>query len=364
MGEQKNIVSINGKTYDSKTGVLTSSSSLRKITSSNSSGKSLEGFIRSNLAGKPSRTTKREIHQANEVHGRKQKSSTLMRSSVKKPKIPKPQSVTTRLEPEVIEKSQEERNSKNQTSRRRSEHAKNVSKSSLVTKFHISEYEPKVHKKTTEIKVKANPNEHIVRHESSIINESLTESEPVDFLSTALSHATSHEQARPKKLKRRQKVANKLGLSTRVVNIGASALLVIVLAGFIAYQNMANISMHVASAKAGISATLPGYKPAGFAINKHVQSGPGQVVVSFHSNSDSRNFNITQKTSDWNSQTLLDNFVAATDQPYQQIDQNNGKTVFIYGISNATWVDSGIWYKIEGNSSLSNSQLLSLANSF
>ncbi len=364
MGEQKNIVTVNGKTYDLKTGVLTHDSNSQKIITP-VSNKTLEGFIRQTAPQKPQSAaaplSKREVHGAHEVHGRRQKSKTLARSGVKKPKIPKPQSVTARLEPEPIEVIP---SIKNDSAAKRANHAKNVPKSHLITKFHESTREPKIKKRTEEINVKPVPAEHVVHHESSVISESLTAPEPTDFFSTALSHASTYQQIKPKKLRRNQKVASRLGVSTKAVNIGASALLIVVLAGFITYQNMSSISMHMASARAGINATLPGYKPAGFAFNKQYKTSPGQVVLSYHSNSDDRNFNITQKVSDWNSQTLLDNFVATTDQSYQRINQPNGKTVYIYGDSNATWVDGGIWYKVDGDSNLSTNQLLSLANSF
>jgi len=121
--------------------------------------------------------------------------------------------------------------------------------------------------------------------------------------------------------------------------------------------------MHVASARAGVHASLPSYQPAGFSFTGPIKYKPGQITISFKSNSDNqRNFSITQSASSWDSQTLLENYVTPTGQPYQT-DEVSGKTIYIYGTSNATWVDGGIWYNVQGNSSLNSAQLLRLADS-
>lgn len=140
---------------------------------------------------------------------------------------------------------------------------------------------------------------------------------------------------------------------------GLAALL---LTGFFVYQNIPNLSMRVASTRAGFSAQLPGYKPAGFSQEKLVSYAPGKVTVSFRSNSDERQFQLTQQSSNWNSQALADNYLAKADKQYQTF-QASGKTIYIYDNSSATWVNGGVWYQIEGQSDLSSDQLLKIANS-
>ena len=120
--------------------------------------------------------------------------------------------------------------------------------------------------------------------------------------------------------------------------------------------------MRLASSKAGIKGSLPNYTPSGYAY-KGVETSPGEITVNFHSNSDQRSFEVKQKVSGWNSETLKSNYVAASSQPYQS-QQENGKTLFIYNNgSSATWVDGGVWYQIEGQNNLSSDQLVKIANS-
>jgi hypothetical protein len=93
-----------------------------------------------------------------------------------------------------------------------------------------------------------------------------------------------------------------------------------------------------------------------------IQYKPGEVTINYKTHSDDRGFNVVQKNSSWNSETLLDNFVSATNKPYQTF-QSNGRTIYIYDGNKATWVDGGIWYSIDGQSNLNSDQLLRIAAS-
>jgi hypothetical protein len=186
----------------------------------------------------------------------------------------------------------------------------------------------------------------------------------MDVFERALRHANAHEQpaAHPKKhspkthTRRRKSVLGRRALSSTALVVAF-----LLVGAFIGLQNKANITMRLASAKAGFHATLPGYKPSGFAVGKFTYS-PGLVAVNFHSNSDSRAFSLTQKASNWNSETLLDNYVATNSSDYQAF-QDSGRTVYIYGNNDATWVNNGVWYQVTDNGALSTNQVLQLAQS-
>jgi hypothetical protein len=226
--------------------------------------------------------------------------------------------------------------------------AKQVAKSKLISKFSDAEPRPVDQPAIKPLPVAMAP-------EAPIIS-------PLGF-QNALDQAASHQQPKLKKQRFHHRVAKKLHVSPRTLSISSASLLLLLVGGFIAYQNVPNVAMHVASARSGVNAALPAYRPAGFAFNGPIQYKPGQITVSFKSNSDEdRKFSIIQSTSSWNSETLLENFVANTDHPYQTY-QDGGKTIYIYDGTNATWVDGGIWYRVEGNSSLSSDQLLRLADS-
>jgi hypothetical protein len=179
----------------------------------------------------------------------------------------------------------------------------------------------------------------------------------------ALQSATSHEQPRLRKTRAHHRIAKKLHISPRTFLLGSATLVAVVIGSFLAYTRVPSVAMKVASTKAGINAALPTYQPAGFSVRGPITTSPGEISVSYKSNSDERDFKLTQKTSSWNSEALLGNFVETAKQASYQTFQSAGRTIYIYDGSNATWVDGGIWYKIEGNSSLNSDQLLRIANS-
>jgi hypothetical protein len=180
-----------------------------------------------------------------------------------------------------------------------------------------------------------------------------------DLFSEALAHATSHEQPAPKEnivntVKRRGKKRK------RTLAVVGSVVVFLLLAGVISYQNKANIQLQIASAKAGFSAAAPLYKPAGYKLDK-MKYEAGSVSQLYLSK-DAQSFTITQKKSNWDSQTLLDNFVATSNEDYQGF-QSNGRTIYIYGGRNATWVNGGIWYQIKASGKIPADQLVKIASS-
>ncbi len=150
-----------------------------------------------------------------------------------------------------------------------------------------------------------------------------------DLLERALSQATSHRQT--------SKRHHRLG--KKVMNLGSAGLAILLLAGFIAYQNAANLTLHHAAGKAGFAAKLPGYRPSGFSLGRFAYS-PGYVSINFHSNSDSRAFAVIERPSTWAAQPLA-------------IDAQH----------NATLVKNGVQYQIQANGSLSDHQLIEIASS-
>lgn len=189
---------------------------------------------------------------------------------------------------------------------------------------------------------------------------SATTAKPLDIFEQALQRATSHQQ--PAVVPQKHKYSKRRTfLSSRAVSLSAATLSVLLLASFIGFENRTNLTLRMAASKAGFSASLPGYKPAGFSVGR-VNYSPGSVAINFHSNSDRRAFAISEKPSAWDSTTLRDNFVTQADQQYQTVSVG-GRTVYMYGHNNAAWVNGGMLYQVTSDGSLSNRQLSDLAAS-
>ncbi len=180
-------------------------------------------------------------------------------------------------------------------------------------------------------------------------------------LAEGLFNAKSHDEPEVKPEHHYRRLAKRLHVSPRVVSTSALVVAVLMLGGFFALQNLAGLNMRVAAARSGVKGSVPTYQPAGFTLNSKISYKPGEIALSYRSNSDSRNFTVTQTTSNWNSASLLENFIAVSHPNYQTVSPK-GKTVYLYD-NNATWVDSGIWYRVEGDSKLNSDQLQNIANS-
>jgi hypothetical protein len=331
----QHIIELNGQRYDALTGALINtpvkpaSKPKRQPTAVN-----MDGFARPTRGIQPS-----------VPHHPAQKSQTLMRKAVRQPAKPqRPTAVSNTHTPKVMP---------SPSVKPHAIHGGGVAKSPLISKFGAPAQTaaPTSHaaptQKTSQNVVAHTPRAQATRH---------------DPIAAGLAKATSHEQPKAKKPRVHHRVAHKLHVSPRVVSTAAFAFAFLVIGGFFAYQNIPGMTMRLAAARSGVQGHLPGYSPSGFNLNGGIAYRPGQITINYKSNSDNRNFKVSQENSTWDSQTLLDNYVVASRKDYQTV-QDKGKTIYIYDSSDATWVDGGIWYRIEGDSSLNSDQLLRLAAS-
>jgi hypothetical protein len=136
----------------------------------------------------------------------------------------------------------------------------------------------------------------------------------------------------------------------------------VVAGGILINKNFSKIELDLASSKAGFSATLPSIKPSGYNLNG-ISTASGIIEASFKSNSDSRQYTISEKKSSMSSNQLLNGYVENNAGFNYQTINTNHKTVYIYNGHDATWVNNGIWYVIQDNNSLSYHQIINIVNS-
>ncbi len=329
------------------------------ITPAKKTGAVIDGFTRrpGATATQKTSTPHTGINHKKQV----QKSKTLMRSAVKKPApVVATKPVETQKQIHKVASS---------TTPERQHMAHVTVKNPMVSRFGDHQVRSSVVKKVAHLPVKqasvAPPVQaqkvsavrtteqvHTKHHASNVA------------VAKALAHATSHEQVAPHVYAktRRRKLAHRLGITPRAMAVSSSVLAGVLLVGFFAIQNVPNLSMRVAAARAGVHASMPAYQPAGFSFKGPIQYGNGQVTISFASNTDDRNYSVIQKETRWNSDALLTNYVVAENKQYQTY-VDRGRTLFIYDGSNATWVDNGIWYQVKGDSKMTTDQLVRIAAS-
>lgn len=355
---------LNGKLYDAATGALIHAPKQQptpKPAIKQSSGLVIDGIHQPNkshtlrhkkrpaahaVPKQPKKATPTSVRVNAAAHPHKpQKAATLMRHAVQKPTSAKHH-----------QPNQAEQSVHDAKAAERLERAKAIQRSNHIHHFpkhathHATRPVPKKHAPVAVQPAPAPVNAHkpAPKHAPAPLSASET------LVTNALKHATAHEAVHHVAKKPRQH---------RTVRFALAGAAVVALIGFFAYQNVPNVSVRFAAARAGFDAQLPGYTPAGFKQDSLVTYAPGKVTIRFHSNSDDRAFQMTQQVSNWNSASLADNYLAANDKQFQTF-QSNGKTIYVYDGNSATWVNGGVWYQIQGKaSSLTNEQLVKIASS-
>lgn len=366
MAKSQHIIELNGQQYDALTGKIvvaspTKTSPPKSAKALKNAPKHVDGFVRrpGNIGADP----RHAAPATKAVHQQPAKSQTLMRTAVKKPVNKK---IHAKATPATTPKqsSPDAPNSYVSSIKPgRAIRAVHIGQSSLISKFGKSA--PSI--KNEVVPVKPAP-AHIAKPAASKPKPTTHETQPAkpkkssDPFHKAIENAVSHDQPKAKKPRVHHKIARTLHVSPRLVSFVGVSVLALGISGFLAYQNLPELAMRVASTRAGLNASLPSYQPAGFSMAGPIKYEPGTVTVNYKSNSDDRTFNVTQKNSSWNSETLLENYVSPTKEPYQTF-QANGRTIYIYEGNKATWVDGGVWYNVDGETNLNSDQLLRIAES-
>lgn len=132
--------------------------------------------------------------------------------------------------------------------------------------------------------------------------------------------------------------------------------------GYIWLNNYNAMTVKAAGQQAGISASLPSFIPSSFSLSGPVAVTPGAVTMEFKSPSSPGPLVIAQRKTDWNSASLLEFYVNDKASSYVSV-ASQGLTIYLYNNNQATWVNKGLQYTIEGNNSLSREQVLKIAES-
>ncbi|GAC1373482.1 MAG: hypothetical protein NVSMB39_7840 [Candidatus Saccharimonadales bacterium] len=141
----------------------------------------------------------------------------------------------------------------------------------------------------------------------------------------------------------------------------ATAAAITLMGSYIWLSNYPKLALQNASNQAGLAASLPGYLPSSYSLNS-TNTSPGLVTLNFSSPSASEKLKIAQRRTNWDSSSLLDNFVAKAADDYSTV-QSQGLTIYLFSNNQASWVNHGIWYSIDGASRLSREQILKIAYS-
>lgn len=382
MGAQKNTITINGRVYDTKSGMLISSGvnhnivtpSQKNITQPalHATPRNVDGVVRKrgithSLSNQPQPRQKKKISnkvsrktpsEATTFHQKTEVPKTLMRHVVQKPVTQKTDPTTKAVSIIVTQPAHKIIQTKHASIKSRQA---TVTKSSSIHKF-FPKSQHNVTVKTAFIPVQSAPPEEKdlsapapnklappIAHSSSRFLQS---AKTTTLLEDGIRNASSHKN---------NKYSHKNSKNTLIKYV-ASFSAVFILGLFFAYNNAPNFSMKMASKEAGFSASIPRYKPTGYSLKRSIQYQTGKVVVSYGSNLDEQKYSVTQIKTNMDPSSMISSYFGyAKDKYITNIVK--GRTIYIYNGHNATWIDGGIWYNIEGSAQLSNDQLLKIAAS-
>lgn len=345
MGNE-NVIEFNGKRYDALTGKLLGKSHTEiaeplapPITPAR---RTIDGVVR-RIDREPTHSatrakeikTSRNPAKAAKAH-QPQPAKTLMRRAVHKPKTHIKPSIKTQPPAEIMAKPISTvalKHSVSQIDPARKHRASQTPKSHAVQRFSPHMIRPELPAARPIPKASA----HIV---------SANHAKP-DIFEAAIARANGHEQpkARIKHHKRRRAI----GLLTGIT-------LLLLLGGIVGYLNLNAIKLKVASVQAGFSAQLPSYQPTGYVLGA-VTTKSGNVTLNFASGE--KHYQLTQQSTNWNSQTLGDDIIASAGA---KTIESNGRIIYLYG-NTASWISGGVRYDLTGNAELNETDIAAIAAS-
>jgi hypothetical protein len=301
------------------------------------------------------------------VHQRAQRSQTLMRTAVKKPALNLAKAVANSpKKPDIQSRT-------NHVDSSRLARVQSIDKNNKVRRFGhgVNAQAPKAaHAQKAEVgevmprKNEAKPSStaaESTRPLPSMVT-SVSHQNLERMLDEALTRADAHKRSKRGQM-HDQSIVQKIMNAPRWLSIGTSAVILVLLASYIAMNRVPSVAVRVAATKAHIKAQVPAYIPSGFSFVGPVKYTEGSVSIKFKANdSSNREFTVKQTGSKMSNKSLEDKIVPKDTQV--QTSVVNGNTVYIYGQGNdAAWVNNGIQYTIADGANLNSDQLLKIASS-
>lgn len=264
--DKNKIVEINGRKYDSKTGLLLAQTTTNKAT-------------------QPAKSRPVSAHSQS-IHSQPKKSKTLNRQAISKPQSAK----------------------------------------KPVNKGQVMDFAPKNSNKFAPHPIKQeNPKTEPVKPKQTI-----KPSEKMHPLTAKVQLSAANFDSKPKAPAQQTpvKVSSKKP-KVKKISFGLIISIAVVIILFLAYYFVPEISLRIASFQTGIDPSYPSYTPANFRSNGPVSSSNGIVKIDFVGN-ENQTYTITQEKSTWDSSALLENVVKPAIGQSYITNQYSGITIYSY----------------------------------
>lgn len=180
----------------------------------------------------------------------------------------------------------------------------------------------------------------------------------------ALHQATSHQQKPHYSYQKARSRRSAARIRNRMIGSVAGAVAVIALAGAFTFQTNDRVQIAIASKRAGVTASAPGFIPTGYEL-KNIATQQGSMTLRYAADTihGPAQFVVNQKSSSWSSDTLMQNIVASANNVTYETLYKDGKTIYVYGKNKAAWLDNGTLYQLAASNNMDGSTFSRLASS-
>ncbi len=132
------------------------------------------------------------------------------------------------------------------------------------------------------------------------------------------------------------------------------------LGAFLWQANATDIQVKLASLRAGLTASVPGFVPGGWSKAQSLKASEGGV--GYELVKDGKALKVEQQKSDWDSQAVLEQYVLRRSTDYLAL-QSQGLTIYMYGDNQAAWVNQGTFYTLSGDHGIEQDDIIRMATS-
>jgi hypothetical protein len=329
----KQTIELNGKHYDAVTGVLISSGAKTKTETATPKTKLIAKTVKTDTLNAEKAATKVEPNHT-KAHS-VQTSQTLMRKSVKRPgPTVKRHSVHVPVTHESTTPIQIKHGA-HAVNQHRLERAKNIQQSAYVQK-----YNPLHHIPVTLSSVPVQPEPKQEEQEAPEAPPPVQHS--IEMFERAIENASHYvDIAMQKKhfTKKRRKHA---------LSMGTGFVALMLVAGFMVYQNSPGLQVSAAGMRVGVSATAPNFKEIGLKYNG-VATAEDKRIIGLKD--DNGTYQLTQEKTNWSGESMIHS-VSSTDasgKPNYVVIEVSGQKVYRLSNGSDMWVKDGVWYSLSGN---------------
>lgn len=129
---------------------------------------------------------------------------------------------------------------------------------------------------------------------------------------------------------------------------------------FLWQMNATDVQVKLASIRAGLTASVPGFVPGGWSKAQSLKASDGGV--SYELVKDGKTLKVEQQKTNWDSQAVLEQFVLKHSTDYLAL-QSQGLTIYMYGDNQAAWVNQGTFYTLSGDHGIEQDDIIRMATS-